>query len=90
MSGYDGLELVIDHADNKLYTLTLKDEILPKRPDGREQSTLSWEFDFRSKEQKTIFVKWSDFRPTYRGKEKKGVEPLDLKNVKRFGIMVRR
>lgn len=90
MSGYDGLELVIDHADNKLYTLTLKDEILPKRPDGREQSTLSWEFDFRSEGQKTIFVKWSDFRPTYRGKEKKGVEPLDLKNVKRFGVMVRR
>ncbi|KAJ5198095.1 uncharacterized protein N7498_007212 [Penicillium cinerascens] len=89
LSGYDGLELVIDHADNKLYTLTLKDEILPKRPDGREQSTLSWEYDFRSEGQKTIFVKWSDFRPTYRGKEKKGVEPLDLKNVKRFGIMIR-
>jgi hypothetical protein len=35
-------------------------------------------------------VKWSDFRPTYRGKEKKDAEPLDLKNVKRFGIMIRR
>ena len=90
LSRYDGIELVIDHADNKLYTLTLKDEILPKRPDGREQSTLSWEFDFRSEGRKTIFVKWSDFRPTYRGKEKKDVEPLDLKNVKRFGIMIRR
>lgn len=68
----------------------MKNEILPKRPDGREQSTLSWEFDFRSEGRKTIFVKWSDFRPTYRGKEKEGVEPLNLKNVKRFGIMVRR
>ncbi|KAJ5119917.1 hypothetical protein N7448_010586 [Penicillium atrosanguineum] len=89
LSRYDGIELVIDHADNKLYTLTLKDEILPKRSDGREQSTLSWEFDFRSEGRKTIFVKWSDFRPTYRGKEKKDVEPLNLKNVKRFGIMIR-
>ncbi|KAJ6111930.1 hypothetical protein N7523_007991 [Penicillium sp. IBT 18751x] len=89
LSRYDGIELVIDHADNKLYTLTLKDEILPKRPDGREQSTLSWEFDFRAEGRKTIFVKWSDFRPTYRGKEKKDVEPLDLKNIKRFSIMIR-
>ncbi|KAJ5668256.1 uncharacterized protein N7477_006826 [Penicillium maclennaniae] len=89
LSRYDGIELVIDHADNKLYTLTLKDEILPKRPDGREQSTLSWEFDFRAEGRTTIFVKWSDFRPTYRGKEKKDVEPLDLKNIKRFSIMIR-
>lgn len=51
---------------------------------------MSWEFDFRAERQKTIFVKWEDFRPTYRGKNKDDAEPLDLKNVKRFGIMVRR
>jgi hypothetical protein len=68
----------------------LKDEILPKRSDGREQSTVSWEFDFRAEGRRTIFVKWSDFRATYRGKNKDDAEPLDLKNIKRFGIMIRR
>lgn len=92
LSAYDGVELVIDRADGKLYTFTLKDQILPKRPDGREQSSLSWEFDFRADGRKTIFVKWSDFRPTYRGrnKDRGEVEPLDLANIKRFGIMIRR
>ncbi|KAJ5220066.1 hypothetical protein N7468_009270 [Penicillium chermesinum] len=89
LSEYDGIELKIDHADGKLYTLTLKDEILAKRPDGREQSTLSWEFDFRPHGATTYFIKWADFRPTYRGRDQEGVEPLDLKNVRRFGIMIR-
>ncbi|CAI7574514.1 unnamed protein product [Penicillium pancosmium] len=89
LSHHDGLEIIVDRADDKLYTLTLKNEILPKRSDGREQSSVSWEFDFRVERQKTIFVKWEDFRPTYRGKDKVDAEPLNLKNVKRFGIMVR-
>lgn len=91
LSGYDGIELVLDGRlmDGKFYTLTLKDEILPKRSDGREQSTVSWEFDFKATEEK-LFVRFSDLRPTYRGREKKDVEPLNLKNIKRFGIMMRR
>lgn len=90
LSAYDGIELVIDSADGKLYTLNLKDEIPPNRPDGREESTISWEFDFRAEGRRTIFVKWSDFRPTYRGRNLDDAEPLDLKRVKRFGIMIRR
>lgn len=90
LSHHDGLEIVVDRADDKLYTLTLKDEILPKRSDGREQSSVSWEFDFRAERRKTIFVKWEDFRPTYRGKDKEDADPLNLKNIKRFGIMIRR
>ncbi|KAJ5153263.1 uncharacterized protein N7482_009741 [Penicillium canariense] len=89
LTAYDGIELVIDSADNKVYTFTLKDEILPKRPDGRERSSVSWEFNFRAEGSRTIFVKWSDFRPTYRGKNKDDAEPLDLKKIKRFGIMIR-
>ncbi|KAJ5549014.1 hypothetical protein N7513_006248 [Penicillium frequentans] len=90
LSDYDGIELVLDGRlmDGKFYTLTLKDEILPKRSDGREQSTVSWEFDFKATEEK-LFVRFSDLRPTYRGREKRDVEPLDLKNIKRFGIMMR-
>ncbi|KAF7718773.1 Uncharacterized protein PECH_004240 [Penicillium ucsense] len=89
LSRYDGIELVIDSSDGKKYTLTLKDEILPKRPDGREQSTVSWEYDFRARGRQTIFVKWSDFRATYRGREKEDAGPLDLNNIKRFSIMIR-
>lgn len=90
LSAYDGIGLVIDSADGKLYTLTLKDEILPNRSDGREQRTISWEFDFRVEGRRSIFVKWSDFRPTYRGRNLDDDEPLDLKRVKRFEIMTRR
>lgn len=93
LSNYDGLELVINKADTKTYTLTLKNDILPRRPDGREQSTLSWEYDFQADSPNKpcrIFVHWDEFRPTYRGKEIPDAEPLDLKRIRRFGIMVRR
>ncbi|KAG8157596.1 hypothetical protein KVR01_012638 [Diaporthe batatas] len=46
VSGYDVLVLDVARADSRKYTLTLKDEILPRRPDGRDQSTVSWEYDF--------------------------------------------
>ncbi|KAK8097991.1 uncharacterized protein PG998_013477 [Apiospora kogelbergensis] len=50
VSAYDGLRLKVlrEGGDGKKYTLTLKDSVLPKRPDGREQSTVSWEYDFVS------------------------------------------
>lgn len=46
VSGYDVLVLDVARADNRKYTLTIKDEVLPRRPDGRDQSTVSWEYDF--------------------------------------------
>lgn len=48
LSKYDGIELNIDKSDEKVYTLILKDELLPKRPNGREQSTVSFEYDLRT------------------------------------------
>lgn len=91
LSGYDGLELILGPGDGKTYTLTLKDEILPRRPDGRESSSISWEYDFRADERgSSFFVKWADLRATYRGRDLDDVRPLDLKGVKRFGIMIRR
>ncbi|KAJ5885155.1 hypothetical protein N7495_009665 [Penicillium taxi] len=96
ISAYDGIEVVLERADTRKYTLTLKDEILPKRPDGREASSVSWEVDFQvnaedGKNGTVLFFKWSDFRATYRGRDLEGddVKPLDLKRVKRFAIMVR-
>ncbi|KAG9234710.1 complex I intermediate-associated protein 30-domain-containing protein [Amylocarpus encephaloides] len=91
LSGYDGLLLHIAEADGKKYTLAVKDEILPKSPNGREQSTMSWEYEFEPKKDgEKIHLTWGELNPTYRGREKKDAEPLDLKRVKRFSLMMRR
>jgi hypothetical protein len=91
ISQYDGLLLDIKECDEKKYTLILKDELLPKSPNGREQSTTSWEYDFQlGKDGGKVYVRWSDLKPTYRGRERKNAEPLDLKNIKRISLMMRR
>ncbi|KAL4796460.1 complex I intermediate-associated protein 30-domain-containing protein [Aspergillus venezuelensis] len=89
LSSFDGLELSLDteKSDDKRYTLILKDEILPKRPDGRERSSISWEFDFRPSER--VVVRWGDLKATYRGKEVRDVEPLKVEEVKRVSVMMR-
>jgi hypothetical protein len=68
----------------------LKDEILPLDPGGREQSTISYEYDFKASGSDSLFVPWSAMRPTYRGKEKEDAPALKIANVKRFSIMIRR
>jgi hypothetical protein len=87
-----------DHTE-KRYTLILKDTLLSRDPDsGREQATISWECDFDLPPQtvpgetkdRTVFIPWDSLNPTYRGKLKKDAEPLDLKKIKRFSIMMRR
>lgn len=86
-----GLALSLGAGDGKKYTLTLKDAIPGKRPDGRDESGLSWEVDFVGVEEgRDVFVRWEDFRATYRGREKKDAEPLNLKDVKRISLMMRR
>lgn len=97
LSAYDTLVLDVAHSDGKKYTVTLKDEVLPKRPDGREQSTISWEYDFvvdatvaTSHQHQQVVIPFASFAPTYRGKPKPDAEPLDLKNVKRVSFMMRR
>ncbi|KAF9894779.1 hypothetical protein FE257_004400 [Aspergillus nanangensis] len=89
LAKYDGLQLKTNRSDGKRYAITLKDTLLEKRPDGRDRSTISWEYDFRAEEKSSVFVKWSDFTPTYRGKEVKDAEPLDLGNIKRISLMMR-
>ncbi|CRK20972.1 hypothetical protein HYQ45_006528 [Verticillium longisporum] len=89
LTSYEGLSISINHSDGKKYTLTLKDEILPRRPDGREQSTVSWEFDFVHPDSGELFIRWADFKPTYRGKPKPDTPPLDLAHVQRISFMMR-
>ena len=83
----------------KRYTLILKGTLLSRDPEtGREQATISWECDFDLPPQtvpgetkdRTVFIPWDSLNPTYRGKLKKDAEPLDLKKIKRFSIMMRR
>ncbi|KAE8349596.1 complex I intermediate-associated protein 30-domain-containing protein [Aspergillus coremiiformis] len=89
LSHYDGLELHIARGDRKHYTFTLQNAALPQGPDGRQQSNLVWEHDFLAEDEQKIFVKWADFTPTYRGREKTDAEPLDLTAVKRMSLMMR-
>jgi len=96
LSKYDGLLLDIVIGDGKQYTVILKDELLPRGKDGREQSTVSWEYDFKSGMSgegnggsSKLFVPWEEMKPTYRGREKKDVKPLHLKDVKRISLMMR-
>lgn len=92
----------IYHAEatlEKRYTFNLKDELLPPDPTtGREQSSVSYECDFELPPQgqpghaydKSVFIPWSSFNATYRGKPKKDAEPINLKKIKRVSIMMRR
>jgi hypothetical protein len=95
LSDYDGISLNIADADDKKYTFIIKDEILPQSPGGREQSTISYEYDFQvtkttSKELTVIFMPWNELKATYRGKEKEDAPKLNSKSIKRFSIMMRR
>lgn len=105
VSAYDALVLDVARADGKKYTLTLKDEVLPRRPDGRDQSTVSWEYDFvvppaaaaadaddddAGTASCRVVIPFGAFEPTYRGRPKPDAEPLDLSSVKRMSFMMRR
>lgn len=85
----------------KRYTFILKDELLPKNPEnGREQSTISYEYDFQLKKDgedhsssskgTKILMPWDELKATYRGKEKHDAAPLDTSNIKRLSVMMRR
>ena len=96
LSSYDGITLVFGKADTKKYTFIIKDEILPPSSEGREQSTISYEYDFEiatsdlSTDKTTIFIPWNGLSATYRGREKADAPKLDTKNIKRFSVMMRR
>jgi hypothetical protein len=91
LSSYDGIQLDIAKSDGKQYTLIIKDQLLPKSPNGREQATISWEYDFKAKKDgEKIFLTWNDLKATYRGRKVENPTSLDPRNVKRISIMMRR
>lgn len=77
-----------------MYTFIVKDEILPPGGDGREQSTVSWEYEFRVDGEgeggKRVWIPWGELKATYRGKEKRDAKPIELGGVRRFSLMMRR
>ncbi|KAH8164437.1 hypothetical protein CIB48_g3798 [Xylaria polymorpha] len=73
-------------GDGKRYTLVVKDEVLPTRPDGREQSSVSWEYHFAGHATAELDIPWGDLTPTYRGKAKPDAKPLDLARIKRQAL----
>ncbi|KAL6244975.1 hypothetical protein RBB50_007750 [Rhinocladiella similis] len=102
LSAFTGIELSIDpsKSDTNTYTLILKDHLLPPNPEnGREQSTVSWEYDFSKSNRRvnpehnsssaTVFIPWEQFRPTYRGKPCSETSRLNLGDIRRISIMIR-
>jgi Complex I intermediate-associated protein 30 (CIA30) len=93
--------LGIDHGDEKTYTFIIKDETSAPVERGQrqgERATVNWEVDFRlSKagdaegEGSVIFMPWTDFRPTYRGRELGGEgKVMDTAHIGSFSLMMRR
>ena len=95
------MTLRINHGDEKTYTFILKDELSAPDEGGERQSeraTVNWEVDFRvSKkgdgegEGSVIFMPWTAFRPTYRGREVGGAgKVMDTARIGSFSLMMRR
>lgn len=91
LTGNDGIELDVIPSDGKCYTFSLTDEIPEQRRDGREQSTLVWEYDFCvSPVGAIVRIHWKDLRATYRGRQVEEARPMDLSRIRRFRVMARR
>jgi hypothetical protein len=81
-----------DKSKPKRWAVTLKDDLPGKRPDGRERSGISWEADFTWGPRDggaEFFLPWSQFKATYRGRDKPDADPLNLAGIKRIGLMMR-
>ena len=97
LSAFDRLVLAVPYADGKTYTLNVKDTVAPPA-NGVEQAGVSWEHDFRLPARNAtgaggydqVVVRFGDLVPTYRGRVQNDTAPLNLADIKRFNIMIRR
>ena len=74
-----------------MYTLTVSNEIAEKRPDGRNKSTVLYEYSFMTMNGVGLSVKigWDQFKPMYRGKPKEYAPKLDISKIRRWSFMIR-
>lgn len=97
LSAYDRLVLEVPFTDGKTYTLNVKDTVLPA-VNGVEQATVSWEHDFQlparnataADDYGQVVVMFEDLIPTYRGRVQNDTALLNLSDIKRFNVMIRR
>lgn len=87
----DGTDTIQLHADEgKRYTLTASNEIAEKRPDGRDASTLLYEYSFDTNNGRMRkYVEWTEFKPMYRGKPQNDAAPLNAADIRRWSFMIR-
>ncbi|CAO1617919.1 unnamed protein product [Parajaminaea phylloscopi] len=78
------------------YVMNLYTTEPKKRPDGRQQSSLVYEWDFtpaapaaQTSNLVTVQSKWSDFRPKYRGRPQPDAPPLNPAEIKTWSFMAR-
>lgn len=90
-----GVRVRVLKTDGKRYLLTLKDDIPGRRGDGREMSGVTWEAEVDAAEceaqgkSQDVFLPWTAFKATYRGRPKDDAEPLKLESIKRVSFMMR-
>ncbi|KAH7261069.1 complex I intermediate-associated protein 30-domain-containing protein [Fusarium redolens] len=91
LSCTEGIKLSLGwDSSDQTFTLNVKDTIPGKREDGRDEAGVSWEVDFKAPENGgEIFMKWDEFKATYRGREVEDPEPLKLNDIKRISLMAR-
>lgn len=99
---YNGIELVIGPGDSKIYTFILKDELpQDKRDDGRDKAGINWEADFslgtgseftsrEGTQEKVIWIPWEALKATFRGREIGDDRKLNIRKIRRIGLMIRR
>jgi Complex I intermediate-associated protein 30 (CIA30) len=63
---------------------------VPKSERASEGDEVGEEEGIGKRKETVVFIPWKEFRPTYRGKEKKDAKPIDLKGVRRMSVMMRR
>jgi len=83
--------LLNDRSAGKRYTIILKDNVSTSANGQKEQSTISYEYDFEGlvEDDFTVEVAFSKFKATYRGKEDEEAKPLKIESIRRFSIMMR-
>ncbi|KAL7273464.1 hypothetical protein RUND412_003682 [Rhizina undulata] len=96
LNEYDGVEIVVNTGNypQKTFTIVLKNDIPGKDTHEKDRSTISYEYSFQPlpnhpQDGEKFIVKWEDFRPMYRGREKKGAAKLDVGMIRRWSLMAR-
>lgn len=92
LSDYNALVLDVKSSDSKTYTISVKDNEPTRRPDGRQESTVSWEHEFHCPTENgsgRVVLHFKDFEAFYRGKRKEDADPMNWSNVRSLAIMCR-